>query len=738
MKTFNLNHPSTHPQSISQFISTLQNLSNSSSSTQTQTILDHNHSNHHPILRSALNRLRLASLSVHHPWKPPTEFFSQNTSLPFLQAHRSHPLGPIDKPLSLDQITSLELQLLRFQSQLHHSNLTPAQYLQSTRSIWKLLHHYLGICHPNGFPHKPSILQAIRLLQPFHQMLSSISHHHYNTLTHDQDSSSSSSPARTLSFLHRYLQHFSVCFDRLHHTTQPLTQDSLLVQYLQQSLALNHNPLDRQLLKFLETSDLSLDLNSFTRLWAVLLRTPRPSPPLLNWFSSRLISHYSSTQLKLTSPAVNPRRLSRLLAMSLGYLISDTSANNRKLTTSRESDSFGQRVNHLLALQQSWQTLAPCPELDQRRIQLMHLLGQTPDPVPTSDPYLISTLLRTASSDQQLDTIIKRATSGGQGTDCLKLLSVIGRSKGHLIQLDSTGQAVLQTLSPPASPLALAQVLIARIRASPPDQALDHLHRLLSLDIAPDDGAIERHRLRRRQADGLATFLQPLLQRLTPPFDQILNTLDRLPDQGLLRPRLLTELFRAHIRLPRPWAGPGGLRRLLVFLLQIHPPPTRVWPSDLGLVVLERTLFPSDAIPDESFEEDVLRERLTVLLTVLGHLGRPRRLRSHRLLRLIFLAVRRTRPSWAQNLEDKRVWKSLEATVAKAEALDHMVSFSVSVLFFLIQKTKMGFLFKNDFDFCLCCRLGLRRKKEKIKRRLRLRKVYRCIKNNLWFMHWFH
>lgn len=647
---------------------------------------DYHHHHHHeqrPIqsqLQNAIKLLKLAKNSSNYPWKPlfesanifttdrlpePISRFSQSVKM-------NTQIGPLSaNQLSFQELISLELQLFKLEQQTDSSLSCPSHKLQIILSSWQLLHHYLGICDSHGNPNLNSINQAIRrFLKPIHFNLASISHRQFNPFP---SQSHSPSPTRISNYLHNYLQHYAILHDRHHFNLQSLNlNQSILVQYLLIAIEINHKPLNKQLLKVLETANLSFESKTFIHLWKVLLNTsPHPSSPLLDWFTNHLLANQSLLQKTIHT-------ISRLFASSLGILLTTLRNSFRKQQITEHDFYF--RLNQMLNLIRS--SSLKSPELSQRRIQILCLLPESnelsTEDLKYDDPYLLSTLFRTYKIDQ-MSSVIQATKADQDERRSLDLMRVIARSQGHLIHKNpSDGQLSLlcssiatSEVDDPGLILSLSQVLVEKIKSSCFDQPASHekmikyLNQLLALSISSSSGlhggSVEKSRLDHRKSQGVTILTNFLLSRSqsTPPSPKIFDILETCHPK-LLQPNLLQELIHHHIKFSNDYTSHIRLLNLLK-KTSTHLSFKSICPNDLPLLLLYQTF--SNLSSNESFLE--IQIRLKTFLNFLNAFGYPiRRFRGKRLLRLVFLSLRK----FEIELEANQ-WKELEELVERSQSV---------------------------------------------------------------------
>ncbi|EFP89920.2 uncharacterized protein PGTG_16208 [Puccinia graminis f. sp. tritici CRL 75-36-700-3] len=387
-----------------------------------------------------------------------------------------------------------------------------------------------------------------------------------------------------------------------------------------------------------------IPIPTLVELWTTAISQREPPINWIEWLFQSTIN-----QPKPIRSNEHQLKLTRFLSLAIGLLI-------RSLPTTTASNPSTSHINpeetslrRWLKGIQEWQQASGSPilsnQLDHRRLQINRLLGQ-PDEnlqelIQAQDPYILSTLLRSADRSEDLFERLE-----GSQDDLLRSIRVSCRSKGQLIHrthpdgphqpISSTEFQELVSRNPAPSfwrtglILSQAECLVGQIRMIAEeepqgcrrlDEILKRLKELLDLSLSEREktlygGRLEAHRLIRRQADGLEAILGHLLlspSALPIDFGLILELIDgalaRLgPD--IIRPRSWKLLLSSHLKLSSQWTGPAGLERLFQLatlwsklILETSPDQThhhppiqfkKIMPGDIGLVMIERVLFPEE------------------------------------------------------------------------------------------------------------------------------------------------
>lgn len=452
-----------------------------------------------------------------------------------------------------------------------------------------------------------------------------------------------------------------------------------------------------------------LSNSSLHQLWILTINLRRPSD---HWIESLLLTTIHHAHL------IQPRslqiQLTRYLSFALGILIQSIRSFH-PITPSHRARHRERLTRWLWAIQEWQEVIEPTKsiELDQRHLQIIDSLGHHYDlraliPNSRSDPYLISNILRKLDDSEDL---IDRLH--GSQDQLLQSIKVACRSSGRLIhqthpsgphQILSSNQA--QTiLSDRPQPsfwrtgliLSHAQRLVGQIQliiqedrhhllSNINHEFIKTLNQLIELSLSHRDltlygGQVERFRLLRRQADGLELIIDHLLSHhhldFGLVFDLITICIGRVGHQ-VIRTRAWKTIVSSHLKRSADWSGPAGLERLFELIIDWSHRETRsdslpepikfkkLMPGDLGLLMIERVLFPEDdhdyrngKQADHSLSSDSSRmtqnatddpfdrliERIDKMSKFVASLGNPRRFRDKRLMRLIFLSVQKRRKS---------------------------------------------------------------------------------------------
>ncbi|MBW0506949.1 hypothetical protein O181_046664 [Austropuccinia psidii MF-1] len=452
-----------------------------------------------------------------------------------------------------------------------------------------------------------------------------------------------------------------------------------LISVIKSNQNQNLHFLSSKIIHILNQYNLNFSIQSILILWKILLNSTHHHSNHLIWYNYLIkltINLTSNQNLK----SIHLIQFNKFLNYSFGILI----RHYRLALNSNHSLKFKSQLINLFNSINQWQNSIGNINSNlfiQRKLQITDLLGSTNqnhlDEISNfNDPYLISTTLK---SPERLNLFLNNLNLSQN--HLIHSMKVICRSKGQLIhQIDQNhpyqvlnsnslnqilNQNHLSNLKKTGLLLSWAQCLLNQIRFMiNQNQSLQNilikLNQLINLNLLNlkhtiYGGHIENYRLLTRKTDGLELVIDYILnQSLNSNFSRLFDLIQSHSNQknhpNLIRKRTWKKIFDVYLQTPSSWLGLTGLKQLLDFLINWlenkHQSSqlikfNQIWPRDLGLLLLDRVLFPEDVNYLENFES--LLERLDKIKKITNLTGNPRRFRQKRLKRLIILAIERKR-----------------------------------------------------------------------------------------------